>query len=230
MENRKTILIADDDPEIREVLKILLQAEGYQVRKACDGAEAVLLAEESVDLVILDVMMPGCSGIEACERIRAKSQVPILFLTAKGTEMDKVHGLTVGGDDYLVKPFSYMELTARVKALLRRYTQYGKEESGAALIRIQDVVVDPEKHRVTKKGREIDLTNIEYQILLLLASNRRKIFTVANIYESVWEQTYLPVSNNTVCVHIRKLRQKIEEDQDNPKILLNIWGRGYRIE
>ena len=199
MEKQK-ILIADDEPEIREVLRMMLESEGYDIVEACNAQEAVDRTE-GVDLVILDILMPGESGIQACTKIREKSNVPILFLTAKSGEHDKVLGFSAGGDDYLVKPFSYMELLSRVKALIRRYRVYQKSEDKAEkMVFYRDLTIDTELQSVTDNGKKISLTEMEYQILLLLVSNPRKIFSVKEIYEQVWKEDFFPSSGNTVTV------------------------------
>lgn len=227
----KKILFADDDPEIREVVRILLESEGYEVIEAENGEAAVRLADDSLALIILDVMMPGKNGVSACVDIRKKLTVPILFLTAKTQDSDKTMGFGAGADDYLAKPFSYAELTARVKALIRRYHIYkGKEEPDGGVIGIRGLEIRSDFNEVKKDGQEILLTDLEYRILLLLAENRSKIFTIENIYESVWGEPFFYTANNTVMVHIRNLRKKLEEDPKNPKYVVNVWGKGYRIE
>ena len=228
----RKILFADDDPEIREVVRVLLESEGYEVTEAANGEDAVRLADDSLDLIILDVMMPGKNGVLACAEIRRRLTVPILFLTARTQDSDKTVGFGAGADDYLAKPFSYAELMARVKALIRRYHVYkGKEEDGQeGGIVVRDLTVDRSRNEVTRAGEEIQLTDLEYRILLLLASNRGKIFTIENIYESVWEEPFFYSANNTVMVHIRNLRKKLEPDPKNPTSLVNVWGKGYRIE
>lgn len=230
MDARK-ILIADDDPEILEVLRLLLTGEGYQVVEAADGNEAVSLLDDSLDLVILDVMMPGANGYAACAEIRKRSAVPILFLTAKSQDSDKALGFSVGGDDYLVKPFSYSELISRVKAMLRRYCVYGtKAVEQSSTIRIcEGIEIDPDQCLVRQNGQEISLTGTEYRILYLMASHPKKIFTAQNIYESVWEEPYFYTFNNTVMVHIRNLRRKLGDDPQNSRIIQTVWGKGYRI-
>lgn len=220
-------MIADDEPEIREVLRMMLESEGYAVVEACNAEEAVEYAE-GVDLVVLDILMPGESGIQACGKIREKSNVPILFLTAKSGEHDKVLGFSVGGDDYLVKPFSYMELLSRVKALIRRYRVYQKSEDKAdKMIFYRDLAIDTELQSVTGSGRRISLTEMEYQILLLLVSHPRKIFSVKEIYEKVWKEEFYPSSGNTVMVHIRNIRRKLEKEGE--PYIQNVWGRGYCV-
>ena len=231
--SQKKILVVDDHAEIREVSRILLESEGFLVEEAQNGEEAILNATDDIDLIILDIMMPYKNGYMACKEIREKSNAPILFLTAKSKESDKSMGFSVGGDDYLSKPFSYTELLLRVKALLRRYYVYkgvedSKEEGN--IIHINNIEINLESNEVTKNGEEIILTDLEYKILLLMAQNRNKIFSAENLYESIWEETYYYGANNTIMVHIRKLRIKIEEDPQNPKIIKTVWGRGYRIE
>lgn len=227
----KTILFADDDPEIREVVQMLLTREGYQVLEARNGREAVEIADGQVDLIILDVMMPGLSGVSACEEIRKKTSVPILFLTAKSQDCDKMEGFAAGGDDYLVKPFSSVELAARVGALLRRYCVYKGEDTAAreTVISLPGLTIHRELNEVKKNGARILLTDLEYRILLLLADNRDRTFTTQDIYEQVWKEPYFFASNNTVMVHIRNLRKKLEDDPQNPRYVKNVWGKGYRI-
>ncbi len=224
---KQRILVADDEPEIREVLRMMLESEGYDIVEACNAQEAVDRTE-GVDLVILDILMPGESGIQACTKIREKSNVPILFLTAKSGEHDKVLGFSAGGDDYLVKPFSYMELLSRVKALIRRYRVYQKSEDKAEkMVFYRDLTIDTELQSVTDNGKKISLTEMEYQILLLLVSNPRKIFSVKEIYERVWKEDFFPSSGNTVMVHIRNIRRKLEKEGE--PYIQNVWGRGYCV-
>lgn len=228
----KKILYADDDPEIREVLRLLLTSEGYQVLEASNGQEVLDLLDASVDLVILDVMMPGPSGYTACAEIRKHLAVPVLFLTAKSQDSDKTLGFSVGGDDYLVKPFSYSELISRVKAMLRRYYIYGaKQTEQSSIIRCCGTIeINPSQCMVRQDGREVILTDTEYRILLLLASHQKKVFSVQNIYESVWNEPYFFSSNNNVMVHIRNIRRKLGDDPQNSRTIRTVWGKGYRIE
>jgi len=229
----KTILIADDNSEIREIVRVLLESENYEVLEAVDGEDAVNQVNEHIDLIILDIMMPKKSGFKACMEIRQKTSAPILFLTAKTQDSDKYMAFSAGSDDYLSKPFSYTELVYRVKALLRRYYVYqGKEktEEPAERIHIQDLTINPESREVFIREQEIQLTEIEYQLLLLMARNRRKIFSAQNLYESVWEEPYFYSCTNTVMVHIRNLRKKTEADPQTPKLIQTVWGKGYRIE
>lgn len=236
MNDPKTILIADDNDEIREIVRVLLESEHYHVLEAADGEEAVRqVAEhlERIDLVILDIMMPVKSGFKACMEIRQSTSAPILFLTAKTQDSDKYMAFSAGSDDYMSKPFSYTELVYRVKALLRRYYVYrGKEKAEEPDTRIQigDMILDTVSRDVQIGGREIILTEIEYKILLLMAQNPRKIFSAQNLYESVWEEPYFYSCNNTVMVHIRNLRKKTEANPQEPKLIKTVWGKGYRID
>ena len=225
MQEKQRILVADDEPEIREVLRMMLGSEGYEILEAVNAEEAVEQSER-VDLVILDIMMPGESGIQACTRIREKTNVPILFLTAKSGEHDKVIGFSAGGDDYLVKPFSYMELLSRVKALIRRYRVYQKpDKDQEKIIFYRDITIDQELQTVQMNGQNISLTEMEYQILLLLVSNPRKVFSVKEIYETIWKEIFFPNSGNTVMVHIRNIRRKLEKNGES--YIQNIWCSGY---
>lgn len=227
MQEKQRILVADDEQEIREVLRMMLGSEGYEILEAGNAKEAVEQAEK-VDLVILDIMMPGESGIQACTWIREKTNVPILFLTAKSGEHDKVLGFSAGGDDYLVKPFSYMELLSRVKALIRRYRVYQRsDDRSEKLVFYRDITIDQELQSVQADGKDISLTEMEYQILLLLISNPRKVFSVKEIYETIWKETFFPNSGNTVMVHIRNIRRKLERNGES--YIQNIWGRGYCV-
>ena len=232
MANVRTILIADDDSDIREVVRILLESEGFHVVEAKDGNDAVNQISPDIDLYILDVMMPGKSGYQVCREIRTSSSAPVLFLTAKSQDGDKSMGFSSGGDDYLPKPFSYTELTARVKALIRRYYVYGgKEESGQGKkIVIRDLTIDKDACEVKVNGNDVLLTDIEYRMLLLMAENRRKVFSAQNLYESIWNEPYFYSCNNTIMVHIRNLRRKIEPDAEAPVYIKTVWGKGYRID
>ena len=229
METRSQILIVDDDPDIRKVLTILLREE-YGVAAAADGPAAVDYIREhpDTDLVVLDVMMPGMDGFEACDRIRALSNVPILFLTAKSAEADRISAYRSGGDDFLSKPFSQGEFLAKVSSLLRRYREY-RGKPPAALI-FDDLEVDLSTRSVKSKGKELFLTDTEYSILEYLLKNRGKTVTAAEIYEAVWKEKFLSGSGNTVMVHVLNLRRKIEETPSNPKIIRTVWGKGYQID
>lgn len=229
------ILVVDDDAEIRSVLNILLASEGFQVFQAGSGPEALeCLAQQGtdIDLVILDVMMDGMSGYEVCTRLRERWNVPVLFLTAKSQEADLTLGFSSGCDDYLVKPFSYPELKARVKGLLRRYQVYKGKPSEPVLeeLRVEELRLNTVSNRVWKGDKVVELTETEYRILRLLMENRGKTLSVQNIYESVWQEPYFASSSNTVMVHIRKIREKIETDPRSPGIIKTVWGRGYQVE
>ncbi len=228
----KKILFADDDPEIREVLQLLLTSEGYQVEAASNGEELLSRLDDSVDLVILDIMMPGMGGYHVCAEIRKQSAVPVLFLTAKSQDSDKTMGFSAGGDDYLVKPFSYTELIYRVKAMLRRYYVYGAKapEQSQVLRCCGNIEIDLNRCVVRRDGQEVVLTDTEYRILCLLATHPKKVFSVQNIYESIWDEPFLYTSNNTVMVHIRNIRRKLGDDPQNCQTIRTVWGRGYRIE
>ena len=226
------ILIIEDDADIREGVRILLEGEGYSVSEAENGRKGLELLKEEPDLVILDVMMPGMSGLKTCEEIRKISYVPVLFLTAKSQESDKLIGLMAGGDDYLAKPFSYSELLGRVKALIRRWKIYrGKEEpeQEQRYIELAGIRLNEEFNEVSVKGTNVEFSDIEYNILRLLMKYPGKIFSAQNLYESVWNEPYFYNCNSTVMVYIRRLRVKIEEDPKNPKLILTVWGKGYRF-
>lgn len=224
------ILLVEDDREIRELLQLSLSGQGYDVITAVNGEQALEIVEDTVDLIVLDIAMPGLSGIGTCMRIRERFHMPILFLTAKSGTLDKAEGLLAGGDDYLTKPFAEQELHARVVALLRRYTIYPDKKADDEPFQVAGTLrVSEWFNEVWKDARRIELSELEYGILKLLMSRRKKIFSAQNIYESVWEQPYFYDSNNTVMVHIRKLRKKIEDDPANPAYILTEWGRGYRF-
>ena len=229
MDNSVKILIVDDDPDIRKVLSLLLK-EQYQVFQAADGAAALRHMEEQpdTDLVVLDVMMPGMDGFETCERIRALSNVPILFLTAKSAEADRLSAYSRGGDDFLSKPFSQEEFLAKVRSLLRRWTQY-RGKPAAALV-YGSLEIDLTRRIVKNAGHEVTLTDTEFSILEYLLSKRGQTVTAAEMYEAVWREKFLPGSGNTVMVHVLNLRRKIEETPSNPKIIRTVWGRGYQID
>ena len=231
MEKSK-ILIVDDDSEIRELIDALLTGEGYLIRQASNGKQALSIIDSSFDLVILDIMMPEMSGYKVCSAIRENYNTPILFLTAKSMDSDLTMGFSVGGDDYLTKPFSFSELLARVKGLLRRYHTYsGKSTDMQDEYYVYDTIyVHNQFNQVLKDGAELNLTEIEYQILKKLLSHKGRIFTMQNLYESVWNEPYFSTSANTVMAHIRKLRVKIENDPQKPEIIKTVWGKGYRIE
>ena len=234
MEKNASILVVDDDKEIADLVEIYLVNDGYQVLKASDGEQCLQTLKEhpEVRMLILDIMMPGISGLKTCEEIRKISYVPILFLTAKSKESDKLIGFMAGADDYLIKPFSYTELFARVRALLRRHQVYDREIlqiQKEEWIEIHQIRINSSKNIVFQQGNEIQLTEIEYKILLLLIQYPTKIFSLQNLYESIWEEPFISTSANTIMVHIRNLRTKIEENPQKPKIIQTVWGKGYRL-
>lgn len=229
MADTSHILIVDDDPDIRKVLFFLLK-DNYFVEEAADGAAAVeyIAAHPETDLVVLDVMMPGMSGYEACGKIRALSNAPILFLTAKSADADMISAYGSGGDDFLSKPFSQGEFLAKVNSLLRRYKEYRGKPAEA--LTIDGLEVDLETHSVKSSGKDVTLTDTEYAILEYLLKNRGSTVTAAELYESVWKERFLPGSGNTVMVHVLNLRRKIEETPSAPKIIRTVWGKGYQID
>lgn len=231
---RTNILVVDDNDEIREIINVLLSSEGYEIIEAENGGKALSLMNDEIDLVILDIMMPDINGYQICQKIRTTSNVPILFLTAKGLDSDKTLGFSSGADDYLSKPFSYAEMTARVKALLRRYQVYRGKESIALtndeILKCNDFELHCETQQIHINNQIIDLTIIEFQILALLMKNKRQIFSARDIYAKVWNEEYFYSANNTVMVHIRNIRKKIENDPNLPKHLKTIWGKGYSFE
>ena len=229
MPNRSHILIVDDDADIRQVLLLLLQGD-YNVTQAADGPAAIKAVNDysDIDLIILDVMMPGMSGLETCDAIRTVTNAPVLFLTAKSAEQDRISAYRSGGDDFLSKPFSHGELLAKVSSLLRRYKEYrGKPEAALA---IENLEIDFSTHSVKSGGVPISLTETEYLILEYLLHNRGSTVTAADLYEAVWKEKFLPGSGNTVMVHVLNLRRKIEENPSSPKIIRTIWGKGYQID
>ena len=224
------ILVCDDDHAIVDAIEIYLSQEGYTVLKAYDGQEAIeMLKEHEVHLLILDIMMPRLDGIRATMKIREMSSVPIIFLSAKSEDVDKILGLNIGADDYITKPFNPLELTARVKSLLRRYTQLGAIAGKPTAFRIGGLCVDDERKEVTVDGELVKLTPIEYRILLLLVQNPGRVFSISQIYERIWNEEAMS-GDNTVAVHIRHIREKIEIKPRDPRYLKVVWGVGYKIE
>ncbi|PYI52490.1 response regulator transcription factor [Paenibacillus flagellatus] len=225
------VLIADDDKEIRDLVKAYLEKEQYKADTAADGEEALRLFDtKTYHLVLLDLMMPKIDGIEVCRALRAKSNVPIVMLTAKDTEIDKVVGLSVGADDYMTKPFGIHELVARIKAHTRRYFLLGGDGGAQqeTALRFKGISIDPKTHTVTKAGEPVHLTAKEFELLHFLASHPNQVFTKTQIFRQVWDSDYIE-DDNTVMVHIRKLRLKIETDPSDPKRIQTVWGIGYRF-
>lgn len=226
-----TVLVADDEEDIRNLVAIYLQNEGYRVLKAADGLEAVeLLKRETVHLLVLDIMMPRMDGISACLKIREAEHMPIIMLSAKSQDMDKIYGLSSGADDYMTKPFNPLELVARVKSQLRRYLRMNQGYSPKeGEIELGDLLISTTSREVKVNGRDVKLTPTEFAILELLARNKGTVFSAEHIYERVWKESF-GQSDNTVMVHVRKIREKIEEDTRKPKYIKTVWGVGYKIE
>ena len=224
------ILVCDDQQEIVEAIEIYLKNEGYEIFKAYDGQEALeVLDRETIHLIIMDVMMPRMDGIRATLKIRESRNIPVIMLSAKSEDTDKIMGLNIGADDYVTKPFNPLELIARVKSQLRRYTKLGSAESREHVFQTGELVVDDERKEVTVDGEPVRMTPVEYKILLLLTKNAGRVFSIEQIYEQGWkEPAYSP--ENTVAVHVRRIREKIEINPKEPKYLKVVWGIGYKIE
>lgn len=224
------ILVCDDDKEIVEAIEIYLQQEGYDILKAFDGEEALnILEQEEVDLLIIDVMMPHLDGIHATLKIREKSSIPIIMLSAKSEDSDKILGLNIGADDYLTKPFNPLELVARVKSQLRRYTKLGNAaENGGVIYQSGGLLINDDLKEVTVDGEFVKLTPIEYNILLLM-KNQGKVFSISEIYQKIWNAEAIG-ADNTVAVHIRHIREKIEINPKEPRYIKVVWGVGYKID
>ena len=224
------ILVCDDDREIVNAIEIYLSNEGYTIFKAYDGLEALNVVEkEELHLISMDVMMPKMDGLRATMKIREENNIPIIILSAKSEDYDKITGLNVGADDYITKPFNPLELIARVKSLLRRYTNLGSLEKKTGVFKTGGLVIDDEQKSVEVDGKPISLTPIEYGILKMLTEHAGRVFSMDQIYETVWnEPAYNP--ENTVAVHIRRIREKIEINPKDPKYLKVVWGVGYKIE
>ena len=229
----QTILVCDDDKQIVEAIDIYLTGEGFQVIKAYDGYEALeLLETHAVDLMIVDVMMPGLDGIRTTLKVRETSSIPIIILSAKSEDTDKILGLNIGADDYITKPFNPLELVARVKSHMRRYTQLGNlnnQQSSDQIYKCGGLLINDDNKEVTVDDELIKLTPIEYNILLLLVKNAGKVFSIDEIYEQIWNEEAIG-ADNTVAVHIRHIREKIEINPREPKYLKVVWGVGYKIE
>ena len=226
------ILVVDDEPEIADLVSVYLRGEGFTVFPCGNGADALeTLRREKIDLAILDVMLPDISGMTLCAEIRRTKQFPILMLTARGGDADKITGLTVGADDYITKPFSPLELVARVKAQLRRYTSYngGEGKESGEVLEVDGLFIDRASHKCSYFGEDVILTPIEFDILWLLCANRGKVISAEELFETVWGEKYLD-RNNTVMVHIRRIREKLETDPGRPRILKTVWGVGYKID
>lgn len=228
------ILVVDDEQEIADLVEIYLVSDGYKVFKASNAQDGLdILNKEDIHLCLLDIMMPGMNGLEMCKKIRETNNIPIIMLSAKSTDLDKILGLGTGADDYVVKPFNPLELTARVKSQLRRYTQLNPNSNVHETIKneisIRGLTINKDNHKVTVYDEEVKLTPIEFDILYLLASNPGKVFSTDEIFEKVWNEKVYE-ANNTVMVHIRRLRGKMKEDERQDKIITTVWGVGYKIE
>jgi two-component system response regulator VanR len=230
---RETILLVDDEKEIVELLTIYLCNEGYRLLKAYDGLEALeCLQKEEVDLIILDVMMPRMDGLAACIKIREERNMPIIILSAKNTDMDKISGLSIGADDYVGKPFNPLEIVARVKSQLRRYHGFNKDSNVLAndsKLSFEDLTIDTSKHEVYIDEQKIKLTPREFSILALLARHQGQVLSLEQIYNKVWNEPFLD-GGNTVMVHIRNIRDKIEIDSKRPRYIQTVWGVGYKLD
>ncbi|WP_413303729.1 response regulator transcription factor [Bacillus sp. 1P10SD] len=224
------ILVCDDDKAIVDGIGIYLENEGYQIFKAADGIEAIdIIDHQEIHLIIMDIMMPKMDGIRATMKIREENNIPLIMLSAKSEDYDKILGLNIGADDYMTKPFNPLELIARVKSQLRRYTTLGSLEAKSTVYRTGGLVIDDESKCVTVDGEAVHLTPVQYKIVKLLTANAGRVFSIEEIYEKVWnEPSFSP--ENTVTVHIRKIREKIEINPKEPKYLKVVWGIGYKVE
>lgn len=227
------VLVVDDDREIADLVEIHLVSEGYDVHKTNSAVDGLrILQTKDIKLVILDIMMPGMDGLTMCKKIRENSTIPIIILSAKSADLDKIVGLGAGADDYVIKPFNPLELTARVKSQIRRYTEFNpssQENDREKEIVLSHLTINKEIHKVIAYGKEVKLTPIEFDILFLLASKVGRVFSTDEIFERVWKEKMYE-ANNTVMVHIRRIREKIEMDPRNSKIIKTVWGVGYKIE
>ncbi|WP_172195928.1 response regulator transcription factor [Saccharibacillus qingshengii] len=225
-----TILMVDDEAEITQLMSIYFKNEGFRLLQALDGLEALeILQSHPVDLIVLDVMMPRMDGLQACMKIRETHSIPIIMLSAKGQDIDKISGLSIGADDYVTKPFNPLELIARIKSQLRRVNHFNSAPANANEIHIEHVVINIASHTVTVDQQEIKLTPREFALLQMLAVNRGMVLSMDRIYEEVWNEPFME-SKNSVMVHIRKLREKIERNPREPQIIKTVWGVGYKIE
>ena len=225
------ILVCDDDKEIVDAIEIYLSQDGYQIFKAYDGGQAIeMLKKEDIHLLIMDIMMPRLDGIRATLKIREYSSIPIIILSAKSEDTDKILGLNIGADDYITKPFNPLELAARVKSNLRRYTSLGSLSSeNKSVYQVGGLMINDETKQVTVDGEQVKMTPIEYNILLLLVKNQGRVFSIDQIYESIWNEDAIG-ADNTVAVHIRHIREKIEINPKEPRYLKVVWGVGYKID
>ena len=226
----ETILVADDEREIAELVALYLENEGFQVIKCYDGSTALAYVEGQQDLAILDIMLPGASGLEICRRIREKYNYPIIMLTAKGEETDKITGLTMGADDYMTKPFLPLELVARVKAQLRRYKRYNTGAPREDVLEISGLVLNVGTHECFLNEKPLNLTPTEFSILRILCQKKGQVVSAEELFHLIWEDEYYTKNNNTITVHIRHLREKMGDSFENPKYIKTVWGCGYKVE
>ncbi len=228
------ILVVDDEKEIADLVAIHLMNENYDVIKLYDGEDVLkTLSHHVISLIVLDIMMPNIDGLTLCRKIREKHNIPIIMLSAKSMDMDKVIGLLNGADDYMTKPFNPVELTARVKAQLRRFINLnpnGISHDNKDIIEVRGLTIDKHKHSVTLYDKEISLTQREFQILYLLSSNPNRVYGSEELFETIWKDKYYEAANNTIMVHIRHLRKKLGDNSRNPKFIKTVWGVGYKIE
>ncbi len=231
---REKILVVDDEKEIADLVALYLENEGFQVYKCYSGTDPIkCISQERLDLAILDIMLPGISGLEICRKIRESHTFPVIMLTAKGEEMDKITGLTLGADDYMTKPFLPLELVARVKAQLRRYKRYntGGERPGEEdVVTVSGLTLNSRTHECFLNERLLSLTPTEFSILKILCSRRGEVVSAEELFHLIWEDEYYTKNNNTITVHIRHLREKMGDSFENPKYIKTVWGCGYKIE
>lgn len=223
------ILIVEDDDEINDLICDALNKENYNIIQAFDGRQAIEMFNDNIKLIILDLMIPYIDGIEVLRRIREKSTLPVIIISAKDDECDRVIGLNMGADDYMIKPFSVRELTARVKAQLRRYVDYSNNENKNSILQHDELKLEVLNYKAFKGDKELNLRPKEFEILKLFLSNPNRVFTKAQIFNNVWENQYLNYDNNTVMVHIKRLRNKIEDNPNEPKYIQTVWGIGYKL-
>ncbi|MCR2049117.1 VanR-ABDEGLN family response regulator transcription factor [Acetatifactor muris] len=225
------ILVADDEKEIADLVELYLKNEGFQVLKCYDGPEAMKLAEEEKpELAVLDIMLPGASGLEVCRKIREKHTYPIIMLTAKDGEVDKINGLTMGADDYMTKPFLPLELVARVKAQLRRYKRYNTVLPPEDVLSVSGLVLNSKTHECYLNEKLLNLTPTEFSILRILCERKGQVVSAEELFHLIWEEEYYTKNNNTITVHIRHLREKMGDSFEHPKYIKTVWGCGYKIE
>ncbi|MCX4267513.1 MAG: VanR-ABDEGLN family response regulator transcription factor [Lachnospiraceae bacterium] len=232
MERKDKLLIVDDEHTIADLISLYLENEGFQVLKFYNAADALLCIQtEVLDLAILDVMLPDINGFQLCQQIREKHHYPIIMLTAKGEEMDKITGLSLGADDYITKPFHPLELVARVKAQLRRYKRYntGLEQNDEIMV-LSGLVLDKKAHKCTLDDKPLSLTPTEFSILQILCQNKGKVVSSEDLFHQIWKEEYFTKNNNTITAHIRHLREKMGDSYENPKYIKTVWGYGYKIE